>query len=250
MSLRFTFVVASSPLFVAWVIPRANYMIKHKEKYSLEKRYKFAQFIMKHMRKRAFTRTLVYGEENLPKKGGYVMYSNHQGKYDALGIFLSHKKQCSVLWEEKSADRILARQVKGLLDGETIGFKDFKGQIRTLNKIAEQVAGGRRYLIFPEGGYKNNRNNLQEFKTGCFVSSIKSKTPIIPVAIYDSWKSMDTNNLKPVTTQVHFLQPILYEEYANLRKNEICDMVKQRIKDKINELNRLGRCPEGGRYSN
>ena len=30
--------------------------------------------------------TKAYGQENLPKEGGYMMYPNHQGKYDALGI--------------------------------------------------------------------------------------------------------------------------------------------------------------------
>ena len=33
----------------------------------------------------------------------------------------------------------------------------------------------------------------QEFKSGCFACSIKSKAPIVPVVIYDSWRSMDTN---------------------------------------------------------
>ena len=33
-----------------------------------------------------------FGIENLPKEGGYMMYPNHQGKYDVYGIFCVHKK--------------------------------------------------------------------------------------------------------------------------------------------------------------
>ena len=39
---------------------------------------------------------LGYGMENLPKEGGYVMFPNHQGKYDALGIVYTHKKPCTI----------------------------------------------------------------------------------------------------------------------------------------------------------
>lgn len=235
-NLRFKFVVASSPLFVSWAIPRANYMIKHADKYSREERYRFALVIVKHMASRSRTKTKCYGLENLPKEGGYILYSNHQGKYDALGIMLTHKKTISLLWEEKSASRMVAKQVKGLVEGKTINFTDYKGQIKALNKIAEEVAGGRRYLVFPEGGYTDNKNELQDFKSGCFMSSIKSKSPIIPVAIYDSWKAMDTNTFEKVTTQVHYLEPIYYEEYGTMKKKDICDLVKSRIEARIQKI--------------
>ena len=32
----------------------------------------------------------------------------------------------------------------------------------------KEVSEGRRYVIFPEGGYDNNKNELQEFKHGAF----------------------------------------------------------------------------------
>lgn len=235
-NLRFKFVVASSPLFVSWAVPRANYMIKHADKYSEEERYKFALVIVKHMAYRSRTRTKCYGSENLPEEGGYILYSNHQGKYDALGIMLHHKKPLSMLWEEKSANRIVARQVAGLVDGKTINFTDFKGTIKTLGKLADEVVQGRRYLVFPEGGYKDNKNELQEFKSGCFMCALKSKAPIVPVAIYDSWRAMDTNTFEKVITQVHYLEPIYYEEYSSMKKKEISDLVKSRISAKLQEL--------------
>lgn len=235
-NLRYKFVVLSSPLFVAWAIPWANHLIKHPEKYDDKRLYKHALTIIRHMGYRARAKTVCYGKENLPTDGGYVLYSNHQGKYDALGIFLTYPDMCGVLWEEKSASRILARQVNALVKGKTINLSDYKGQIKILNLIAEEVASGRKYLIFPEGGYIDNKNNLQEFKSGCFIASIKSKTPIVPVAIYDSWRAMDTNSFKKVTTQVHFLEPIYYEEYKSLKKNEISDLVKSRIEEKMSEL--------------
>lgn len=164
------------------------------------------------------------------------MYANHQGKYDALGIMLAHPKPCAMLWEEKSADRLVARQVCGLVEGTTISFEDPKQQIGALKTIAERVKDGKPYLIFPEGGYTDNKNELQEFKSGCFSCSLKSKTPMVPVVIYDSWRSMDTNTFEKVRTQVYFLPPIPYEEYGKLRKHDVCELVKKRIQEKLDEL--------------
>ena len=234
--LRFKYVALSSALFVGWAVPRANHMIRHKEKYDIDKRWRLALTIVRHMAKRARAKTEVFGLENLPKEDGYIMYSNHQGKYDALGIMLSIPGKCAMLWEEKSADRIVARQVCGLVEGKTISFTDHRNQIEVLNQITEELKQGKNYLIFPEGGYSDNKNNLQEFKTGCFSCSIKSKSPVVPVAIYDSWRAMDTNNFKKVTTQVHFLKPIYYEEYAGMRKKELCELVKERIEEKMAQL--------------
>ena len=172
--LRFFYVVASSPLFAAFVIPIANYMLKHPEKFTDEQRYEWAMKMVRHMAKKSHTSTDTFGKENLPEEGGYTLYSNHQGKYDALGIMIAHEKPLSMLWEEKSADRPMARQVRDLAKGKTIRFDDYKGQIRVLNEIAQEVSKGAKFLIFPEGGYANNRNFLQEFKSGCFMAAYLS----------------------------------------------------------------------------
>ena len=47
---------------------------------------------------------------------------------------------------------------------------------------------------------------------------------------------MNGNNLKPVTTQLHFLPAIYYEEYQGMNKKEIAQMVKQRIQAKLDEI--------------
>ncbi len=234
--LRFFYVVASSPLFAAFVIPIANYMLKHPEKFTDEQRYEWAMKMVRHMAKKSHTSTDTFGKENLPEEGGYTLYSNHQGKYDALGIMIAHEKPLSMLWEEKSADRPMARQVRDLAKGKTIRFDDYNGQIRVLNEIAQEVSKGAKFLIFPEGGYANNRNFLQEFKSGCFMAALKSRKPIVPVAIYDSWRAMDTAVPGKVRTQVHFLEPITEEEYSDMKKKDICDLVKSRIEEKMQEL--------------
>lgn len=70
-------------------------------------------------------------------------------------------------------------------------------------------------------------NKLLEFKGGSFKAATKAKCPIIPIALIDSFKPFDTNSIAPVTVQVHFLEPIYYEEYQNMKTTEIAKEVKE-----------------------
>lgn len=233
---RFFYVVATGAPFSLYAIPKANYMIKHRDRYSRQQCRELALGIIDHMRRRSRTVTEVYGRENLPAEDGFALYSNHQGKYDALGILLAVKRPCGVLWEAKRADRMLARQIVGLLEAVTIDLEDMRDKARAIQEVTREIRQGRNYLIFPEGGYCGNRNRLQEFQGGCFSCSQRSKTPMVPVAIYDSYKAMNGNSLKKVRTQIHFLPPIPYEEYKDLSKKDMARLVKGRIQGKLQEV--------------
>ncbi len=108
--------------------------------------------------------------------------------------------------------------------------------METIGKIITEVKDGRRYLIFPEGGYADNKNNLLKFHPGSFKIPVKTKCPIIPVAIYDSYKPFTINSIRRVTTQVHYLKPIYYEQYSGMSTREISDLVFERINNKIDEI--------------
>ncbi|MCM1273021.1 MAG: 1-acyl-sn-glycerol-3-phosphate acyltransferase [Clostridium sp.] len=236
LNLRFKYIVLSSFFFVIKVVPRANKMIANRADYTEEECCLCAKEIMDYLRRRGRTTTIVSGKENIPEDTGCVFYSNHQGKYDALGILLAIDEPCGVLFGKKQAERLLSKQVVGLLDGVTIDLEDPRDEVNAIKKVTDGVKRGRKFLVFPEGGYTDNKNTLQEFHTGCFNCSIRSQTPIVPVCIYDSYKSMNSNTFEKVETQVHFLKPITVEEYKGMKKPEIAKLVKERIQEKINSI--------------
>ena len=126
---RFYYVAGTSPLFVSTMIFREEYYHKHPEKYSKEQRFKFAKKIMLHMKNRGRVKTDYYGRENLPKEGGYILYSNHQGKYDAIGILTDQKEPCSVLMERKQGGRVVAKQVLRLTGSETLDLTILRARL-------------------------------------------------------------------------------------------------------------------------
>lgn len=231
--LRFYYVILISfPLIVYYII-RCNYVTNHIKEYSETERYSIAQNIIKYIRKNGRITTSVYGVENLPKDGGYVMYPNHQGRYDALGIIYAHKEPCTFVIDKERAKIPIAREVSNILEAGKLDKTNLKNQARTMSEVTKQVKEGRRYIIFPEGGYTDNKNNVCDFLPGTFKCSVRSKTPIVPVALIDSYKPFGVNSLKKVNTQVHFLEPIYYEDYKDLDTIEIAEMVRSQIVEKV-----------------
>ena len=213
-NLRFKCTVISSWYMVLHAVPKANKMIANKSSHSAEERFVYAKWIINYMRKHARTRTKVYGRENIPTDSNYIMYPNHQGKYDALGIILAQEKPCGVLWGKKQAERLMSRQVCGLIDAVVIDLDNNRDKVRAIMDVTRQVKSGRNFLIFPEGGYTDNKNELQEFQAGCF----------------------SCNTFEKVDTQVHFLKPILYSEYGELKKKEVAELVKNRIAERMAQI--------------
>ncbi len=215
--------------FIIYYICKVHYIARHVEDYSEEKRYRIARRCISIMMHNGRIKTDSYGQELLPKEGGYVMYSNHQGKYDTLGIMISHPTPCTIVMDAYRSKLPIADSFIDLVQGSRLDKHDMKSQMRTILKIADEVRGGRRYIVFPEGGYDHNKNDLQEFMAGAFKCATKARVPIVPVAIIDSYKPFGVNSLRRVRTQVHFLSPIPYEEYTGMTTQEIAETVKSRI---------------------
>lgn len=205
--------------------------------YDEQKAYKYLQKVVGIMQRTGAIRTEVSGTENLPKEGGYVMYPNHQGKYDGYAIVSGHAMPCSVVMDKKRSYFPFIKEVIDIVKGKRMELDNVRQSVEIINEVAKEVALGRKIMIFPEGGYdKEKKNELWDFKSGCFKASLKSRTPIVPVVIVDTYKALDISYLGPVNTQVHFLEPIPYEEYKGMKRSEIADMVRGRIQKKLDEV--------------
>lgn len=235
--LKFIYVILMNLFRAPYMIPKMRREADHPEKYSTEERYELARYAIRLMKLTGGIRTKAYGTENLPETGGYMMYPNHQGKYDALGIIHTHKQPCSLVMDKVKSRTILVNEFVDLLEGKRLDRKDVRQALTVINEVSKEVKEGKRYILFPEGGYDyNNRNNVCSFKAGSFKIALKTKAPIVPVALIDSYKVFNSFWLGPVTTQVHYLKPIYAEEYGTLKTPEIAELVRSRIQEKIDEV--------------
>ena len=221
---------------IIYYVIKARIWMRHPERHTEEERYNVAREMVTKMNKSAGYNTIAYGTENLPKEGGYLLYPNHQGKYDVPGIFFTHDKPLSFVMDEKRSHIILVNEFLELVDGKRLVLNDARQAITIFQQAAAEIQQGRKYILFPEGGYEeNNQNVVADFKPGSFKLAQMAKCPIVPVALIDSFKVCNSGHKGPATTYVYYLDPIPYEEFKSMKTKDIAKMVEDRIKDKIKE---------------
>lgn len=233
---RFLYVLFANMFRAPYLVTKLRRMAANPDKYSPEMRYLMAKKTFKYVRDTGHIKTECYGMENLPKEGGYMMFPNHQGKYDVLAIVCGHEKPCSFVMDKKKSYMFMVRELVNLMDAKRMEIDNVRQALTVINDLVNEVKNGKRYIIFPEGGYNNNRNTLQEFKPGSFKSATKAKVPVVPVCLIDTYKAFNSFTIKPVKNKVIFLEPIMPEEYADMNTTQLAEEVKSRIIAKMAEF--------------
>ncbi|MCR5671114.1 MAG: 1-acyl-sn-glycerol-3-phosphate acyltransferase [Butyrivibrio sp.] len=205
-------------------------------KHSEIEKYALANEMITKMNDSMGTVTISKGQDKLPQEGGYMLYPNHQGKYDVPGIFTTHRKPLAFVIDENRSHMALVAEILKLTGGKAMRLDDPRHAIKIFQQMAEELKEGKKYILFPEGGYKeNNENIVEDFKAGSFKVAKMAQVPIVPVALVDSYKVYNDGHRGPATAYVYYLDPIYYEDYKNLSTREIARMVQDRIREKIKE---------------
>lgn len=206
---------------------------KHPEKYSEEEMYRHIQYILKRAVRGGNIDLQISGTENIPKEGGFMLYANHQGMFDVLAVAATCDIPVGAVLKKELYDIPFLHQVAICTKSFPMDREDVRQSLTVIQSVIREVKAGRNYLIFPEGTRSRNGNQMGQFHSGSFRCATKSKCPIVPVALVDSFKVLDQKGSKPVTVQIHYLKPICWEEYGNLKTTELAALVKERIAQAI-----------------
>ena len=232
---RILLMVFRNILLVPFMWCKLCYYAAHVNKYTEEQHYKMLKFIVLRANKGGNVHIDVHGLENIPKEKGFMFFPNHQGMYDVLAIVEACPVPVSVVAKKEIKDVQFLKQVISCMKGYFLDRKDVRQGMQIIIDVSNEVKKGRNYIIFPEGTRSKNGNQLGEFKGGSFKAATIAKCPIVPVALIDSFKPFDTNTITPVNVQVHFMPPLFYDDYKNMKTSEIADIVQERIQKTINE---------------
>ena len=225
-------------ILVPYMWIRLCWHATHVDKYTLAEHFKILRYIVAHANKGGNVKIESYGKENIPKEDGFMFFPNHQGMYDVLAMIDSCPKPFSLVYKMELKDIPFIKQIAKCMKAFFIDRDDVRQSMKVIVAVAKEVEKGRNYTIFPEGTRSKNENKLGQFKGGSFKAATKVKCPIVPVALIDSFKPFDSHSLKPVEVQVHYLKPLYYEEYKDMKTTEIAEEVQKRIEKVIEEYKR------------
>ena len=218
---RILLMVFRNLFFVPYGWFKLCWYASHAERYSEEQRYQLLKYVDNRAVKGGNLVIDGHGMENIPKENGFIFFPNHQGLFDVLAIIQVCPVPFSVVAKKELTNVPFLKQVFACMKAFMIDRDDVKQSMQVIINVIKEVKAGRNYLIFAEGTRSKDGNHPQEFKGGSFKAATKSKCPIIPVALIDSYKAFDTGSVKKLTVQVHFLEPIYYDEYKDMKTTEI-----------------------------
>ena len=220
-----------------WRLPGAYIKLcryaKHPERYPEEERWRHVQKIMGWVIASGNIDLQVYGKENIPQEGSFMLYANHQGMFDVVALAATCDRPLGAVYKKELKNVPVLKQILESTLSFDMDRDDVRQSLTVIQNVVKEVSSGRNYLIFPEGTRSKNGNVMGEFHGGSFRAASKAKCPIVPVAFIDSFKVLDQNGSAPVAVKMYYLKPIPYEEYADMKTVELAALVKERIAQTI-----------------
>lgn len=208
---------------------------KNPEHYTEEEMYRHIQRILQLAAKAGNVTVEVHGRENIPAESGFIMYGNHQGMFDVMAVVADMHHPMSAVFKTELKDIPLIREIAACLKGLPMDRDDVRQSLEVIRTVTKEIQAGRNYIIYPEGTRSKNGNVMGEFHHGSFRCATTAKCPVLPVCVIDTHKVLDQKGSKPITVQMHYLKPIMPEEYKGMKTNQLADLVKSRIQECLDE---------------
>ena len=234
---RIALMVLRNILKVPFLYAKLCRYAKNPESYTEKEMYGHIQHILQLAVQSGNVNLEVHGKENIPEENGFLLTSNHQGMFDVLAIVANCDNPMGGVYkielDNKGKGIPLIREIIRCTKSFGMDRNDVRQSLTVIQNVTEELKKGRNYLIFPEGTRSKNGNVMGEFHGGSFRCAVKAKAPILPIAVIDCHRVLDEKGSKPLTAQVHFLKPIPYEEYKDLKTPDLAALVKSRIQETI-----------------
>ena len=206
---------------------------KNTDKYPEAEKYAHIQKIMQCAVRGGNLDLKVTGQEKLPKEPGYLLVGNHQGLFDVVALVATHDAPLAGVYKIELEGKPFIQQIADCTKSFAMDRDDVRQSLTVIQNVTRELEAGRTYLIFPEGTRSKMGNKMNEFHGGSFRCALKAKATIMPFAMVDSFKVLDQKGSKPVSVQIHYLDPIPYEEYQGMKTTEIAQLVQSRIAEAI-----------------
>ena len=163
---------------------------KNPTKYPFEKRYKDVQKLLRTLSRGFNVEYHVEGLEKLPE-GNIFIACNHLSAYDPVTLICVLDRPCTFVAKKELIDKpFIGKIIKGI-EGQFIDRKDLKQSLRVMMNVESdfKTRADKSWIIFPEGTRNRDpMNNLLAFHHGTFRPAVKTNTPIVPVAIYGTFR--------------------------------------------------------------
>lgn len=181
------------------------------------------------------------GLENLDGKGPYILMSNHQGYYDIFALLAYLPIQFKWLAKKELFSIPFFGWTMAAAGYIRIDREGTRQTVEAINEAVQKIRDGLSVVIFPEGS-RSPDGSIQPFKKGGFTLAIKSKVPIVPIAISGSREIMPKERLtaSPGEIRVRVGAPIDIHNYSMKDRKNLMEKVRESILENFHIISKGG----------
>ncbi len=162
----------------------------------------------------------IYGQENIPKRGGLIIASNHASYFDPVFVGIGTHRVLSYMARESLFKNFLFGRLIRLVN--TFPVKRDTQDIAAMRHALLRLKAGKALLIFPEGR-RSTDGNLQKAKAGISFLTHTAGVPVVPVYVGGSFKVLPKGRsfIKLAPVSVRFGAPLDFNNFC--RQNGFVD---------------------------
>jgi len=178
----------------------------------------------------AGVRVRIEGAENIIPGQTYIFVGNHVSQFDIFSFqgYFPHDFR----WIAKKELFRIPFFGSAMLRAGIVPIDRSHGReaLRSLNRAAEQIAGGTSVLIFPEGT-RSADGRLQPFKTGAVMLAIKAGVPVVPIGFIGTRTILPKGKLLADSGEIiiRIGKPMPTDTYKPADKQQLADHLHERV---------------------
>ena len=181
-----------------------------------------------------FFRVRVYGRENIPDKGAFLIVSNHQSYLDPMLCGVPLKRPLNFL----ARDSLFTNWFFGRLISSvnTIPVKRGEADVSAMKKVIGKLKDGGGVCLFPEGT-RTSDGKIAPFKSGLGLLCRRGDAAVVPVVIdgaFECWpRHKKIFSSGPIS--VHYGKAISAEQVKNMGDKKLAEVLTDTLRQMQNK---------------
>ena len=175
------------------------------------------------------------GMEKVPKDGRFLLVCNHTSNADP--VILLHcfrKSQLAFISKRENGTMFLVGKIMHKLMCQPVNRENDREALKTILKCIQLIKDDEVSIaVFPEG-YIHDDHKLHHFRHGVFKIATKTNVPIVVCTLQNTLQIFENlPKLKPTDVQMHLLDVIAPEQYADMTTVELGEKIYRMMADDL-----------------
>jgi len=171
----------------------------------------------------------VYGTENIPDKGPFILVCNHQSYLDPMFCGVGCRRRlCYVARESLFVNKFFGALIAS---GGAIPVRPNQANLAAMREVMSRLRKGLGACLYPEAT-RTSDGRIEDFKAGFGLLSRKTGAPIVPVLLDGAFECWPRQNkmFSHGGVTVCYGRAITAEETKGMGDRELAEVVTDRLR--------------------